>query len=66
MDNKQRLGLASYYQQQILLVTEHEKAHYQRFQPDRAADNGSYPQVLLDEIVISSGRKNSGVKNMGW
>ena len=36
---------ASSYQQQMALVTEHEKPHYQQFRPDCTADNASYPQV---------------------
>jgi len=42
LDKKQRLELASYYQQQMALGNEHKKAHYQRFQPDYTANNQSY------------------------
>ena len=38
---------ASYYQQQMALVTEHEKPHYQQFEPDCTADKGSYPHLLV-------------------
>jgi hypothetical protein len=45
MDKKQRLGLTSYYQQYMLLVTEHEKVHYQRSTHYHIANKQYYQPV---------------------